>query len=322
MRLRNIDLLKGILILLVIVGHIALGHPDHGFYEPRHNFLRYAIYSFHMPLFIGISGFLFNSEKMKQLSFGGIINKYLFRMLIPWAIAMIVYTVTPNFETTYSLPSLLFFIPFYHLWFVVAYLMWIIVMWALLKADLKLSTIFWGALIVSIGTKFLLEYPNLYNFSPLASQAIETLLRTFKPFFFIFFVTGMVFKKVDLNAYLQPAAVGTILGALGFSALFFAPSLPTKIILFYLFNGAFLAFLLALAQKDRLPYSNLFEWMGKNSLAIYLWHMLPIILIQHLIGEENHQAFYLYTMVAETIWIGSIWLLSKNKTINRYLFGM
>jgi peptidoglycan/LPS O-acetylase OafA/YrhL len=48
---RGIDSLKGILVVLVFVGHFLPGLVTD-------NLVRYAIYSFHMPLFLGISGFL------------------------------------------------------------------------------------------------------------------------------------------------------------------------------------------------------------------------------------------------------------------------
>lgn len=43
----NIDLVKGIGIILLIIGHISDGN------------LQKVIYSFHMPLFVVMSGFLF-----------------------------------------------------------------------------------------------------------------------------------------------------------------------------------------------------------------------------------------------------------------------
>ncbi|MGP3155807.1 acyltransferase family protein [Serratia marcescens] len=45
----SFDFLKGLLILLVIVGHLLPGSADVG--------LRGAIYYFHMPLFLGVTGY-------------------------------------------------------------------------------------------------------------------------------------------------------------------------------------------------------------------------------------------------------------------------
>lgn len=55
----TIDFIKGLLIILVFWGHLIVG-------EQRTTFLRYVIYSFHMPIFIGVSGFLFNIKKRPE----------------------------------------------------------------------------------------------------------------------------------------------------------------------------------------------------------------------------------------------------------------
>jgi acyltransferase len=53
-----IDTLKGIGIILVVIGHLSANKYD--------NLVRY-IYSFHMPLFFFISGYLFNLNKYREV---------------------------------------------------------------------------------------------------------------------------------------------------------------------------------------------------------------------------------------------------------------
>ena len=50
-RILAFDLLKGVGILLVILGHIEIPHS-----------LKTVIYSFHMPLFFFVSGCFFNEK--------------------------------------------------------------------------------------------------------------------------------------------------------------------------------------------------------------------------------------------------------------------
>ncbi|WP_369414051.1 acyltransferase family protein [Desertivirga xinjiangensis] len=76
MRFRNIDLLKGLLIILVIVGHVLQGKLSESIW-------RYFIYAFHMPLFISIGGFLLNFQKLKELSLSNLLWKYVERIIIP-----------------------------------------------------------------------------------------------------------------------------------------------------------------------------------------------------------------------------------------------
>lgn len=57
-----IDYLKGIAILLVLVGHCVQYGSGAAFFENADyldNIIMKVIYSFHMPLFIAISGYLF-----------------------------------------------------------------------------------------------------------------------------------------------------------------------------------------------------------------------------------------------------------------------
>ncbi|WP_367118171.1 acyltransferase family protein [uncultured Clostridium sp.] len=55
-RLNFIDILKGIAIVLVVLGHILYN---------QNNLIRIWLYSFHIPLFFIISGYLLNFKKDK-----------------------------------------------------------------------------------------------------------------------------------------------------------------------------------------------------------------------------------------------------------------
>ena len=81
----SIDVVKGGLISLVVIGHFLLGTLEG-------NFVRYYIYSFHMPMFIFISGFLIKREKIRSRSYKAFITHYAKRMLGWWAVAWCFYT--------------------------------------------------------------------------------------------------------------------------------------------------------------------------------------------------------------------------------------
>lgn len=55
-RINEIDIAKGIGIILVIIGHCL----------PNNSLLRLMIYSFHMPLFFVLSGMVLDEEKIKE----------------------------------------------------------------------------------------------------------------------------------------------------------------------------------------------------------------------------------------------------------------
>ena len=66
MRIEWLDSLKGFAIFLVVVGHVILGYiraETFTEYQWSLQFVYDVIYSFHMPLFFLISGFLYNLKR-------------------------------------------------------------------------------------------------------------------------------------------------------------------------------------------------------------------------------------------------------------------
>lgn len=55
-RWKELDFTKGVLILLVVIFHL-------GYFHEKHPMLYQIVYSFHMPCFLLISGYLFNVDK-------------------------------------------------------------------------------------------------------------------------------------------------------------------------------------------------------------------------------------------------------------------
>ena len=75
-RLQYLDNLKAILIIWVILGHVIQG----GIEDYQHNFLFRFIYSFHMPLFLAISGYLTYKPKYDSV----LIKKREVQLLVPF----------------------------------------------------------------------------------------------------------------------------------------------------------------------------------------------------------------------------------------------
>lgn len=87
LRLNYIDNLRGMLIIIVVLGH-AIQYLDSDF---DHNIVFRYIYSFHMPLFIFISGFVSYSKEIKPRS----ISRRFFQLVIPFiAWSMLAMTLT------------------------------------------------------------------------------------------------------------------------------------------------------------------------------------------------------------------------------------
>ncbi len=85
MRNASFDIVKALLIILVVMGHVALGTVDE-------NYLRKLIYFFHMPVFIAVTGY-FVSGALLAKPISTVLNKYWWRMILPYSLAFVVYSI-------------------------------------------------------------------------------------------------------------------------------------------------------------------------------------------------------------------------------------
>jgi acyltransferase len=109
-RVSGIDLFRGSLVLLVVLGHFAE-------LTERNHFLTWFGYGFRMPLFIGLTGYLFNLEQARTLPPLALLGKYYDRLILPWLAACIVTIAATGTLHWYS-PFYMIIRPPYHLWFV------------------------------------------------------------------------------------------------------------------------------------------------------------------------------------------------------------
>lgn len=120
-RSHTIDIVKGMLIILVVIGHVIPG-------TLRESLARWLIYSFHMPLFMGVSGYLVNGAKLNRLTWKDFATKYLHRIIILWIFAVSFFYIATSVGS-YSVISLAkaFIEPYYHLWFGIAYCVYLLI---------------------------------------------------------------------------------------------------------------------------------------------------------------------------------------------------
>lgn len=84
-RVAYIDAIKGIGILLMILGHTSIYQLPVVMHK--------MIYSFHMPLFFIISGFLFNTDKYKNMAFGKFCKREFVKYIIPYFVFALINLV-------------------------------------------------------------------------------------------------------------------------------------------------------------------------------------------------------------------------------------
>ena len=83
--LHDITIAKGLAIVLVVFGHIVTGPPPRG--NDWYVVIRTALYAFHMPFFVFLSGYIFfytNSAARAWENFGAFVKRRAERLLIPF----------------------------------------------------------------------------------------------------------------------------------------------------------------------------------------------------------------------------------------------
>jgi fucose 4-O-acetylase-like acetyltransferase len=92
-RLTEFDIIKGICILLVVIGHYA---PENA--PPLYNSMRSIIYSFHMPAFMFASGYIYLAT-YKKTSYHSFIFKKFYRLFLPYLAISSFIIVTKIFSS-------------------------------------------------------------------------------------------------------------------------------------------------------------------------------------------------------------------------------
>lgn len=271
-RNNSIDFVKGILILSVVLGHVLLGGV-------RQNILRYMIYSIHMPLFIAMSGYLLNTDKLKTMSVKELIKKYFFRVGIPWIIAVNVYFVWDNAEylmngkmdnmlKTYLISYVR---PYLHLWYIPAFLTYVILTYIVVK------------LVNYYFQDKKSEYMVLGMFAGIISIiAFYNKIPSIKLYYYVFFVFGIFGKKLmeDLRdektkSFVISIAVTSVIVFLIRVFLFTTEyDLAKQVSLYYyVLNFPLIIAMCCICFWKKAPGCRWVEFAGRESLSIYLWHV-------------------------------------------------
>jgi fucose 4-O-acetylase-like acetyltransferase len=331
----GIDSLRGWLIVLVMLGHLVLGSVDE-------NIIRYSIYAFHMPLFIGLTGYVINADSLRNNTFFATLMRYWWRVLLPFAFAYFFFTAILAIhafeEGRISAKLLLSFVvtPYYHLWFIPTLVLWVLAFATLLKSRvpsfyvllffLSLSLI-WASLPSAEQWPFLaalLSKKVIYFFSfflfgawlrTAGSKKLRTLFSQFKilPMVVITACAGLYLINIGADKSLFKAGVWLILNLALITLLIdSATSKPSA------------------ASKPSVK-SPVITAIGRDSLPIYLWHVVPMFILK---GFDIHQSYpLLYYFVAGISMVLIVFAIlrlegskeggkeGRNKLIDRCLFG-
>jgi fucose 4-O-acetylase-like acetyltransferase len=285
-----IDIMKGILILLVVVGHVIQFNNYNNF---DNNIIFRFIYSFHMPAFFVVSGFLFGYSKCKDKIFLLLCNNT-FRLVIPfitwYVIKYIIDKQWVNY-TFFNFIKLIIKSPDNGLWF-----LWVLfvirVIFILLK---KISNkLHYNELMIIIIFSLL-----IILLKPVRVLGID-LVKTYYTYFCLGYIANKeinIIKKININnkMFKYSSIVIFIIAAMQWNRtgapFFYNENLNGSFGVVYkiivkiyniitaLLGSLFIFFISDLVVKKNKTILKSLSYLGKNTLGIYAIHFYLVDLI-------------------------------------------
>lgn len=270
MELKYINVLKGIGIILVVFGHTGINED-----------IRKYIYSFHMPLFLIISGYLYNGsfdlDKIKN-KFKKLIGSYFFFVILSFIVPMIFLIFKKPIDNfNYDL---------IHIFYLKMRLIWNTPLWFLVS-------LFFLELIYSILDK------TIFSSKKIGGGVLFILLnlffyknKIFLPFgisislsSLILFHFGKILRKYFDEIYLKVnnihilllGSLGLVVGLYNTRVDLYRLEFSNNIFLYYIAIILNVCFYLFFSKRlENLKGIKIVEYLGKNSLIILGTHYIVI----------------------------------------------
>lgn len=316
-----LSILQGWSMLLVVLGHITLTNTFNDPQYPTATLIEKIIYSFHMPLFIFISGYLFYSTKLKKgIKYQLVIKDKAIRLGIPFLFFTIL-TLIPKIvfaplmkrpipmDWNYLIDVFILFKtnPLLEMWFIIT-LFILMLLYPIYKLMLKQSiTIIGGIIVFTIIHLFNPHNIDLFQLSNVMKMGI-------------FFWLGILFAHFNLIRFICKDFFLVIAALFILSNILNTP-LIIKNITGILFSLSFSVFISKYT-------SNIFSSFRDFTYQIYLMGIFFQMIIRYLFTSINHDFFYLPCYLISIIMglYGPVLIIKcVQKIDNKYLnlcFGM
>jgi len=320
-RYADIDRLKGWLIVLVIIGHIVLG-------TVHDNLIRFSIYAFHMPVFIGLTGYLINPKLLKHNSIAEIFLRYWWRVIIPFAFAYLFFTgiliVHAVDEARLTATLLLSYVltPYYHLWFIPTLVIWVLSFSVMLKSKISMTAPLIALLLISL---IWATVPVQDLWAPAAQATSKKVV-----YFFSFFLFGAWLRTASSRRLRQlfsdfkvlPVTLIVACAVIYLLNIGIEKSL-LRAIVWMIMNIALITLLIELATSNSKAKSSLLSEIGRHSLPIYLWHVVPLFLLKGFDFHQTHVlAYYLVSLISVALIVAAILRYAgTSKLLDRCVYG-
>lgn len=322
------DSLKGALIMLVVLGHAIQYTLGDGCYE---NHLWNVIYSFHMPAFMAVSGFLlFRPNFEWEGQFWKLTRRRFRQLIVPYFAWTILLMMNGNCLSIYKIGEFLLY-PDKGLWF-----LWVLFFITVLFAFCN-----------CVAEKIKIKQEIVMAFMCLMMATCMVLFKTkefgvqYIAYYFIFYSLGYFahyhYKILTSLKYLLLVLLIVVWGVMAWfwqmqEIPMFLKGLPIpEIITLYLyrFTSAFIAIMILLVFSPKLLDSDK-VWnkglvnMGQISLGIYSINFLVLGNVVPWVKEmglEDGWVIFSSFAIGMLIAWGIIWLLSKWRITATWLLG-
>ncbi len=267
-----VDYVKGIGIILVVLGHVLRGIEKAGGVQKNHALIVVdsIIYSFHMPIFFFVSGLFFHNSMEKRHSDGIIRNKfdnivypYIVWSLIQGCIEIILSRYTNNHFNPAELLSIMW-MPRDQFWFLYILMMCFVVFIIFEVAFLRVNYLFL-TVILSFFCVFRDKLNAPFIFDLFLANAVYFSFGILCSKFMVFFEGAcrkyiiLLLIAASVSQYVFHFVYGFNYTRMGFLSLYLA----CVSILFVISLGINL--------KNRM---NIIKYIGKYSMPIYLIHVI------------------------------------------------
>jgi fucose 4-O-acetylase-like acetyltransferase len=273
-RLEYIDLLKGIAILLVVVGHFI----QYNTYSAQSNFIYKTIYSFHMELFMFLSGYIaFKTTNIINLDDGlKFLKKKAVSLLLPYITWGIFYNVlhSPSYPLDFKNILVKIFIhpgdgTLWFLWFLF-FLMFFYVCFVFLNKIFNKND-HWSISFAFITIIFVILLI-------IKSYSIISYIPQFTHHY-IFFFSGIIFSSYNSLKIFLFKQSSIILSVLFFLIVSVFPLrfFPDKLVgIFLSFAAIHIVYYFVTISEWEIRIKSNLMLFGRNSLVIYATHYIFI----------------------------------------------
>ena len=304
---------KGLLILMVVFTHCL---PP--------SMILYFLYFFHMPLFMGISGFLLK-ESAFQYGYRSYMKRMCNRLVIPWLIASVIFLPFKLSAPEAQLHFTDIIYPYYHLWYIPSYLIGATVCYIIIKHKIPVLPVLCVFAIITM-----LWY-NIYRDTPIAVTKLPLYWLGDKRLFayLFFFITAFSLRNNLIKIYLTPFVL-LIIKAIAFISItfFLFKNFSSLYIVwpYMLFNTLLVIFVLVFIAPQKILQNKFLLLANEQSLGIYLYHPLILTTIYILLNDRmqkhitNVEAFGIFA-IAISLTIALVLLLKKWWLTDKYMLG-